>query len=74
MDECQTLMVYRLPSMVMGSKGEALFVVCRKRQQRPAVARVLFYLVPQRVSYASRWVADEDARGDLQQPTGQQAA
>src|SRR5690606_7520470 len=72
-DEGDALVVRRVPGVVVGSEGEALFVVRGVGEQGPALARVLLDLLPEHVADPGRRVADEDARGDLQEPAGQEA-
>ena len=65
-DEREAFVIDWMPGMVMGAEREALFVVCRVREQGSPFARVAAYFLPEQITYAGRGVADEDAGGDLQ--------
>jgi hypothetical protein len=71
-DQGQAFVVHRVPGVVVGLEGKALFGVGLVGQEGAALAGVLAYLCPQDVSYASCGSAQEDAGGDFQEPAGEE--
>lgn len=67
-------MIDRMPLMVVGTEGVALFGVGGVGEQCAAVPSVLPNLVPQDVANAGGRTAQEDTGRDFQEPAGKEAA
>lgn len=66
-------MIDRVPCVIVGAEGEALFVVRCMGEEGPALAGVLLNLSPEQVADTCGRVADEDACGDFEEPAGEEA-